>query len=626
MARISKKALDAQSTWEERIRRAKEVRTKWKERFKVDLAREFFEGVQNPGMPRDEWIVINKVYSHVKAQVPALYPQDPYFYVKLRKSYSPNPTDIALWDMKGKMRSAMLNYLKSELGLKEKVKLAIYDSFFAYGVVKVHFTADVMDNPDAGKYLTGEAGEFLLDETGKGFLMEPETLPANEAYKLTRIHPDDFLWDEDAGTLKDSWHWVAQRIRMTIDEVKADPRFSKAAIKALEGKGSELSEEDKTRETRKKGDDIASRGDDNWNKYHPKEAKDEIVTIWEIYDLKAKTWCVIAENGETPLLYDEPLPVGIDCHPFVILGFTPRDDSPYPIPPMSQGIDAQKEYNNLRSKIMTHLKRFNRKYVASLSAFGENAEGELSKLESGEDGTVIISQVGDVRGAVAPIQDAALDQQHWMMLSALNQDMIELFGGSSDESRGIAGADSATQAGILEKRLAIKEGDARAEVADFVKQIGRKLDQLVQAHITRDEAVKITGPEGELWEMVRQTDYEEIDGEYEYNVNVGATMPQLPQMERASWMAFMQFLANAPQFLTSKRLLKRVADMHHIEDEPMIEELFNMGRKMAAGQMQAPGKQGSLPGQSEVRPVSAVGGQAGGNLAWNKPGAGNLEG
>jgi len=278
---------------------------------------------------------------------------------------------------------------------------------------------------------------------------------------------------------------------------------------------------------------------------------------------------------------------------------------------MSPGIDAVKEYSLNRSRILTHRKRFNRKYTANIALLPEDPDEEIAKLEAGEDGTVIKVTQSD---AIEPIKDAPLDQQTtYVELATLNQDMIELFGGSHDEARGIAGAESATQAGILDKRLEMKEGDAMSMVIDFVRTIARKLDQLVQVNITKEQAVRITGgPQGEFWELVRPTDYDDVKGEYEYAVNVGATIPRLPAMERTQWIAFLTLLSNFPHLLTAKHMLKRMAEMHHIEDDTMIEELYQLGKQIMGGQAPMPGKTGSQPGQGESRPVSAVGGQQGG--------------
>src|SRR5574343_1630148 len=103
MAKAAKKDIDVQKKWEDRINRAEAVRKEWKDLFKVDMAREYFDGKQSPGFREEEWITINKVYSHLKAQLPSLYNVDPYFYVKLAKSFSVNPADIAQWEKRGKI-------------------------------------------------------------------------------------------------------------------------------------------------------------------------------------------------------------------------------------------------------------------------------------------------------------------------------------------------------------------------------------------------------------------------------------------------------------------------------------------------------------------------------------------
>ena len=612
---MSKKEQDVQKKWIQRINRAKSVRKNWKEKFKVDLALEYFDGQQNPGYPSAEWITINKVYSHLKALLPTLYKADPYFYMKVRRSFDPNPLNIALWDMRAEIRQSMLNYLKVELKLKQKTRLSIQDAQFSYGVCKVHHMADIEDNPDMGMPLLSETGEIMLDDGGEP-LMEPEGIPINERYAIERVHPDDFLWDENAGPLSDTWTWVGQRVIITHEEANEDKRFSKKALKDIKGKGITKDDEFKQREQRKKGDTEISDSESNFSKFWDSKQSEQFV-YWELYDLKKKVWVVIAEEGDIPLINEQPIPPGIENHPFAILRFTLRDSSPYPIPPISQGLDAQKEYNLARSQVQTHRKRFNRKYEVGPGV----EEEELSKLESGEDGTIIrVQQLN----SILPIKDAPLDQQRYLEIGALNQDLIELFGGSTDESRGIAGADSATQAGILDKRLEVKEGDAMGEVIDFVLDIARKLDQLVQVHITKDEALRVKGPQGEFWKLVRTEDYESINGEFEYSVNVGSTMPQLPQMERASWIAFLTLLQGFPQLLLSPTLIKEMAELHHLDNEALVNELLQIGKQMMSGQIPSTSPQGSQPGQGEDRPVSAIAGQFGGQQSTNQPGAGNF--
>lgn len=568
MAKKKKEKEDAdvnlQKLWTERILRAKKKREDdWESPFRVKLARDYFAGKQNPGHPAEEWITINKIYSQLMAELPSLYSVDPYFYVKTKKSYSPDPNTIAQFEIKAKIRQAYLNYLKGELKLKKKCRLAIQDAHFAYGVVKVHYYAEERENQDYGQDLKGDNGTPLIGDDGEP-LKEPEYIPVNERYCVTRVHPDDFLFSADAGPLEDKWPWIAERVRMTKDEAKGDKRLNQKIVKSLQP-GDKDKEKTSSIENKSKEDDL--------------------FVFWEIYDLKKKQWLIVSEDADEPLKKPGSLPKGVESHPYAVLMFTLQDNTAYPIPPVSQRLDPQKELCMARSRYMTHRKRFNRKYEVFMGGLVD--ETEVDKLESGEDGTIIRKQVS--APVVTPISDAALDQNGWAEIQALNNDLNEI-SGYGGNARGIADSDSATEADILEKRLNIREGDRLSIVTDWILEIAEKLDQLVQANISRDEAIRITGPQGEFWQDVRATDYEEIDGEFEYSLNIGATSPQLPQLERAQFLALLQTFANFPQLLTNPHLVKRVMEMHNWDDEIVVQELVELGKKMMSGQMPMPGQ------------------------------------
>lgn len=597
-------ATDLQKKWEEKLQRAKKVREQWAKQFKTEIGRAYFEGDQNPGYPQEEWITVNKIYSHLQAQLPLLYSMDPYFYVKLKKSYSIDPEQIAKFEAMGKTRQAMLNYLKGELDLKSKARLGIQDAHFEYGVLKVRRASDLKDHPHAGEPVLDEDGTPLKDEkTGKE-ITYPDTLPVNERYELFRIHPCDFLWDEDAGPLEDSWGWVAQHIRMTKAEALKDKRFDKKSVKSAKPK--------------KEADGSAKKGGlvtTIIESFRPEDDEKVYLDIWEIYDLKAREMLMLAEDADDLLVDARTLPGGIEKHPFSILRFTLRDKSPYPIPPVSPALDPQKELCLSRSRRLTHRKRFNRKYEVVTNKLTDPTTA-LPKIESGEDGTIIEVQVA---GAVNPIADAPLDQQEMLELQMMNNDLVEALG-TPGSARGVADADSATEASILDKRLEVREGDRLSMVVDWITGCAGKLDQLVETHIDKDEAVRITGVQGEFWQTIREQDYKDIEGEYEYSVNLGASQARLPEIERAQWIAFLsQVVIPFPQILTLPNLMKRMAAMFHIEDEAAVEELRQLGLKMMAGLTPMPGNQGGGPANN---PVAAVMGAAMGPMGGNANGGG----
>jgi hypothetical protein len=591
--KVKKEKLEnAAKVWMQKIKRAKDVKDEWYKKFRIALAYAYLEGSQcPPGFNNNEWITINLMYANLRAILPTLYRTDPYFYVKLKKSYNINPLAIAQSEQIAESRQSFLNYLKTELNLKEKMRISIFDAHFQFGVIKVHHEADLMDNPKYGQPLLDEDGIPVYDDKGET-LMEPEFLPANEAYRITRIHPNDIYFDEDCDTLEDDMSWVAQPIKAHVSDVQNDKRYNKQARENARPIES-LDDINKERETRKKGGLLMDSG----------KKTPEICVKWEVWDLKNKEWMVIDEGSESFLINPTSTPPGIEGHPFVFLRFFPRDSSFYPIPPATQWLDPQREYCEARSKILIHRKRFNRKYEVYVE--GLESEDELAKLETGADGT-IIRKANNQGPAVFPIQDAPLDQSHWQEIMALRKDFDDVAVGPNQ--RGSAtGVDSATEAGILEKRANIQEGDDIANVVDFATRIAEKLDMLVQTHITEDQAVKVTGQNGmESWQYIRATDYDDVTAEYQYSVNVGQMIPQLPEIERAQFTALLSLLISAPQLMMSQRLLKKIGEMYHMDDETLTEELRGIAQQMMSGQMPMPGQQGSQPG-SPPSPLASIG-------------------
>jgi len=589
-------ATDLQKKWEQRITDAKKVRDEWKDQFKVEQGIQYFEGNQNPGMIPDEWININKIYSHLQAQLPKLYSVDPYFYVKVKKSHEISVQNIIEMERRGTVRQAMLNYLKTELELKVKARLAIQDAHFAFGVLKVRRASELQEHPNAGEPIVDEEGNELQDEGG-GPLIYPDTIPVNERYELERVHPDDFIWDAEAGPLQNEWTWVGAHTQMTKKEALDDPRFKRSAVKKVKAK---------RKKDHEKNTGIVSRF-----VVTKENDEEDIIDIWEVYDIKNQEWLMVAEDGEELLIKPRNLPPGTEDHSFSILRFTLRDRSPYPIPPVFNAIDPQREMSMSRSMLMTHRKRFNRKYEVVVTKL-EDEHTELEKLENGDDGTIIRVMAN---GAITPIKDAPLDQTNLLELRALDNDIIEAMG-TPDPARGIGSADSATEAGIMDARLGLREGDRMSQVVDFVTTIAAKLDQLVQFHIDADEAVKITGPQGEEWVTIQKNDYEAIAGEFDYSVNVGATQPRLPDVERAQLTAFIsQVVMPFPAILTQRPLVKMIAELYHIEDDAVIESLMQLGQQITSGQLPGANAQGGGPAQSPIAQIMGLAGGAGGGNA-----------
>lgn len=580
--------------WLACIDRAKKVKEKWRDDFRVALGYEYYEGRHRPPhIPAAEWITLNLIYSRIDAKLPSLYSTDPYYHVKLAKTYSPDPSTIPAFELKAKVRQSMLNYLKGELDLQSEAQAAILDGMFQFGVVKTHLSADLMENPKKGNPVIGEDGRPLIDkETGEP-VMESDEMAANETYNVARVDPDDFLVDECAGPLEASVCWYAHRIKYPLSEAKTNSRFNASARSYL--KATEMKDQwDKDKDSAR---GIVTQGEG--------KAKDpDTVVTWEIYHVREKKWLTVSEGCDRFLIKPGPLPGGIEKHPFSDYRPVKRPNSWYPIPPVSQLLDPQREYCESRSKFLTHRKRFNRKYELYTAGLVD-ATKAMTQLQYGDDGTVI--EKNQPQQAAFPIADAPLDQQFHMEMAYLKKDFDDIDGGQLP----IPGVDSATEAGIIEKRTLTREGHHVNIVTKFLTSIGRKLDQLVQAHIKRDQAVRVVGPEGEAWEMVRQEDYARIEGEYEYSIATGSMLPQLPEIERAQLSNFAGMFVQAPQlFAAMPMFTRKLLKAHGIDDESVIEEFKALGDMIAQGAIPpGPGATGSQPNTAGT-PAARTGGAA----------------
>jgi hypothetical protein len=601
MAKPGRPAKDTKTAgdWISRILDAKKVRKNWVERFQIEIGYDLFEGANRPQeLEPDEFTGVNLVYSNLETELPTLYGVDPWIYIKLKKSHNPNPDMIPVYEQKAKIRQAMINYLKGELELKTKIRLCVQDAFFQFGCMKVRFFADEVKHPQANEPIIDEkTGQPQLDDAGTP-VMYPETIPANQRYIVERVHPSDILFDADAGTLMDDVKCIYQKITVPLDDAKNDKRFKPSVREKLVATAvREDDNSDKNRENRKKGGVVME------------ETRDpDVVVFWEVWDLENDQWLTVSEGCDEFLLAPESVPPGTDGHPYNFLRFTLRDDSFYPVPPVSQQVEPQMNYNDIRSKIKVHRKKFNRKYELYGPGVDE-IEKASDDLTTGDDGTVVVKN--QPVPVVTPIPDAPLDMQVHTELSYTRNEFSEVATGTNQRGAG-TGIDSATEASIIENRVQMREGDRVSLVVDFTSRIARKLDQLVQTHISRDEAIKVAGPDGEYWMMVKESDYKEIEGEYDYSVTIGATTPRLPEIERSQLMGLFQLLFSFPYLAKSERAMKKLFETHHIDDEALIKEIKQLALEMIQAQAE-PQQAGSMPGSPAGSAGSVAQGQAGGS-------------
>jgi hypothetical protein len=291
---------------------------------------------------------------------------------------------------------------------------------------------------------------------------------------------------------------------------------------------------------------------------------------------------VIAEGHDKWLRNDET-PEGVESDPYVFLQFNDVPDEVYPLSDIRVQISPQDEYNKLTSLVLSHAKRFNRKY-----AYIENMvdEEEMRLLESGDDGTLVKVKELPLAKVMEVVPDAPQNQSVMVGLEAsrFNFDKVSV---TNEADRGvIERRKTAYEASKVYGSSDIRKEDRRSLVEDFMSSVGDKLLQSMQANLTPQDAVPIGGIENaQNWLTL---DKNNIEGQFNVSTEVGSMTPKLPESEQQSFVQLMKTLSQFPPDLLQVKLnfdglLNAIPSMFPaLEDLEIINSPDEQKKKQAA--------------------------------------------
>lgn len=537
------------STWQERIDRTAKIREQKLREAKlyVDLYKSNqWASVQTTLKTKP---VTNLIFSHIKSQLPVLYFQNPKWFVspagKQRKDFAKN-AEIAQY---------YLNYYVKEncrIPLKRQMRFAILDAFFFFGVIKTGYVPQIEIIGNYQKSVKemedGSQEEVYLDENNK--VVTPEERVTNEKFVSRRRSPGAMIFDMEAESCFEDGRYIIEEINMPLDDVKSDKKYDNTVdLKVsyqLKSERKKLAEGDQDLPT----DDI------------------DRVTLYEIYDVEHDKLITMAKDHEK-LLRSDSMPSGIDGHPYSFLVFNDIPDEIYPLSDVRVLKSPQECYNKATGMIFEHAGKGARKYGYTPNAFTDDEE--LEKAKSSEDGTWF--QVRELPLAKGIEQlpmvtnDPAIDKMAAMSLANFRE-----AGGSTEQDRGVVERrKTAFEASKMTQANDIKKQDRKSLVEDFAANVGSKMLQSMQANMTIEDAVEISGKDGATeWKTVSK---ENIKGQMTVSVEVGSSTPKLPEYEREDFIAFMQAMQIIPPeqfqtYINLEGLMKAIPRMF-----PAIEDL-----------------------------------------------------
>lgn len=561
-----------QELWEQRLLEAEEAKREWEEEYMVPELKKAWEGHQKPDFwPHDQWFSINLILSAFRILQRSVVPRELEVQVRLTKSYRANPQIVQQFQAQGDLRRAVLQYYAEHLEVADEARLCYANAHWAFGTLKVGYSAEMEDNPNAGSPMFTSGGELVMDPMSGEVMTEPDHQVVKEQFFLDFVDSECILVDKDCGNdPRKTGRWIAHKIFRPVDEVKRDPLYSNT--QNLEPSFLEDREKEYLSRSEYRTPVVG------WNNAAMELPENQLVVLYEVYDLIRKEVFTIARGAREVVRKAQPIPKGVDGHPFIFLKMIERPGKFYPIPLIHHMLGAQMEYNLRRNMMALHLKRYGRKY-----GYRGIEPEELEKMEASWDGVYI--QMG-ANGAIEPIKDAPLDQAHYFDTSQLHKEFDELSGvGQLQRSR--IGAESATEAQIVENRAQQGETDEHEMVMKFLGQAFKKLHKCVEANLTQEGAVMVTGPAGQAWAYFGPENFEPIDGEFVFEVRTEESQRQTLMVERSQLIQFISVIMGNPMLMMAEGTMRALIDTFPViaRNELIIQELKMLAQFMIQMQM-----------------------------------------
>ena len=510
---------------------------KWREenfdktwRRMIDL----YRGKHFVGNAKNDRIAINVSFSTVNVIVPSVAVNFPQITVNGRGVEDIGPASVA---------EAAVNYWWQRYRYQPEVKRAVKDSLvLGIGWVKLGWkykeTERLLSEDERYDIYQEKVGE--ADEAAMKNPWMAGSLPSNEDIKaeipesepevvldhpsVERVSPFDVYIDPEATCVEDL-KWIAQRLVVPIEEVKADGRYSTAARKKLKPDMSanpRWRDRDQTipssASTEKLNDDISR------------------VTLYEYWDLQHEYYCVFAAGADDFLLEPTnfPYPFGM---PFVPLFNYEVPDQFYGIGDLEMLEPMQQELNAVRSDMMNHRKRWQRAYLARRDKLDPAAQNTLM---SDKDNRVVWVE-GDepLENIVVPIGQIPLDPQMYTYSQQIEQD-LQLVSGITEYQRGAAPEirRTATEASMIQSASNARVSDKLAQIERFMADVAERIVQLAQVFLTGEQIARMAGQDGQQ-QWVKFT-REDIYGQFDFMVEAGSTQPKDEQFRQQKALSIMQ--------------------------------------------------------------------------------------
>lgn len=579
---------DQAQKWSNRIRFADTFYKQWENRFDCDRLEDYYEGYHWKDQDNKSYkpYTINLIYSTIEVKAPSLLFSRPIFNVT-PKPWKADFDEATAYD-KALLKQDTINSFVQDKRLKyaDEAEAGILDAWFRFGMTEVGYSADWMDNPNAGKPILKSDNEPYVDEESGEVIKEPSKLPKDERIYVKNIPAATFRVGGINTHDLSQCNWFGYYEWVRVADLKANPNLENLDFIQNSGRTSDFqspvqSTNPASAASNKEFDGLVAQGD--------------VIKVWKLWETRWKQHYIYAESQN--LILRKSTWDRIPLFP-LIFHKRPRRRGFYPIPPVWPWVPPQNEINESREMNRVHRRRFVRKYIVKTGAF---TEGEFDKLMSGGDGSMAETEMEPTTCITPlPLADLGASEQASFVIS---KDDFNIVSGTTSEERGQADRQTATQANITNSRASIRESKPRSIVAEWLCEIAKEILLQAKEKLTdsfwikrffdADTTIGMEMPKlMHTWQQITSEDLE--DEEFEVDVQIDSLSPVTNDNEKKKFLEILAVLNQYPQLSMSPTILNELFDKYQYRNTKVRAELLKMATLHMIGQAMMAEKQNQM--------------------------------
>lgn len=483
---------------------------------------------------------VNMLLPHLTLLINSVAARDPKFVV------TPVDGDPLIVESNGRIAKAVLDYYWRRASATEVLRDMTQDMVilgngfckvgWAYSESTVDRTADeiVLDTNElmaAATEVAFETGlevdDQVMSEIVASIALTDQLVEVDEPY-VEYVAPYDIFLPADARRMNQA-RWVCQRMRLPLDEVKANDLFNKKAIDDLKA---DTGYADKN--TR---DHFEMREEGLPNAF-------SYVTIYEFYDMRDRTLTVFQMDAETSL-YEGDIPYAHRYPPFVHMrNFSDGGSTCWSFGDVENVAGIQLMVNEIMVAEINDLKRVGNKYFINKKVLTPELAKALA--ENRPDQVIPVDLPGNVsmQEVLMPVQRLATPSDNFIMEDKMQTYMQQILGISDLQMGAISGASRvpATAAAAVEGASTTRALDKMTNVEKASREIGTRILALSQQFVDEGKAIRIAGPNAPQWLQITM---EDIDGEFSIEAEGGSTQAINPATRARQGLEMIQLVVPA---------------------------------------------------------------------------------